>query len=152
MNGSPYSGTGYFKFAVVDSAGTTSYWSNDDTSAAGSEPTYAVELWVSGGLFNVLLGDTSLTNMTQALSAGQQQRVALAATLSPRPSLIVLDEPTIGQDWAHLVQVMDFLADLNQAGQTILLITHDERLVKRYASRVLTLQRGQVRQQADCTF
>jgi hypothetical protein len=70
VNGSPYNGSGYFKFAVVDSVGSTSYWSNDGTSAAGSEPGGGVELAVSGGLFNVLLGDTSLTNMTQALSAG----------------------------------------------------------------------------------
>jgi hypothetical protein len=70
VGGSPYDGTGYFKFAVVDSAGSTSYWSNDGSSVAGSEPANAVELTVVSGLFNVLLGDTSLPNMTQALSAG----------------------------------------------------------------------------------
>jgi hypothetical protein len=69
LDGRPFDGTGYFKFAVVDSGGTTSYWSNDGTSAGGSEPTNAVWLTVAGGLFNVLLGDTSLTNMTQAMSA-----------------------------------------------------------------------------------
>jgi hypothetical protein len=69
VNGSPYNGTGYFKFAVVEGAGSTSYWSNDGTSTAGSEPANAVQLTVTGGLFNVLLGDTSLTGMTGTLSA-----------------------------------------------------------------------------------
>jgi N-acetylneuraminic acid mutarotase len=62
--GSPYTGTGYFKFAVVDAAGTTSYWSNDGTSSGGSEPTEGVQLVVAEGLFHVMLGDTNLTNMT----------------------------------------------------------------------------------------
>lgn len=77
---------------------------------------------------------------TQALSVGQQQRVALAATLATIPSLLILDEPTAGQDWAHLTRVMDGVARLNRAGQTVLLITHERRLVERYASRVWRLE------------
>ena len=68
VTGSPYSGTGYFKFAVVDAAGTTSYWSNDGTSSGGGQPTASVALVVAGGQFTVLLGDTTLTGMTQALT------------------------------------------------------------------------------------
>ncbi len=64
VGGTAYTGTGYFKFAVVDAAGTTSYWSNDGSSTGGGKPAAAVQLAVSGGLFNVLLGDTGLTNMT----------------------------------------------------------------------------------------
>jgi hypothetical protein len=67
VGGSPYDDTGYFKFAVVNAAGTTTYWSNDGTSSG--EPSNAVPLTVAEGLFNVLLGDTALTNMTQPLSA-----------------------------------------------------------------------------------
>ncbi|MBN1137886.1 MAG: hypothetical protein JXM73_14955 [Anaerolineae bacterium] len=63
VGGAAYTGTGYFKFAVVNQAGTTTYWSNDGTSVGGSEPTAAVELTVNNGLFSVLLGDTALTNM-----------------------------------------------------------------------------------------
>ena len=66
VDGAAYDGTGYFKFAIVNAAGDTTYWSNDGT--ASGEPTNAVSLTVSNSLFNVLLGDTSLTNMT-ALSA-----------------------------------------------------------------------------------
>ena len=80
---------------------------------------------------------------TQALSVGQQQRTALAATVSPRPELVILDEPTTGQDWGHLSKVMDSVAGQNRAGQTVLLITHDERLVERYANRVWKISQGQ---------
>ena len=69
VDGSPYDGTGYFKFAIVDAAGTTTYWSNDGTGTGGGEPNGGTPLPVLGGLFNVLLGDTALTNMTQALDA-----------------------------------------------------------------------------------
>jgi hypothetical protein len=69
VGGTPYNGSGYFKFAVVNAAGDTSYWSNDGTSSAGSEPTAYVQLVISDGLFSLLLGDTTLGGMTQALSA-----------------------------------------------------------------------------------
>jgi len=81
---------------------------------------------------------------SQTLSVGQQQRTALAATLSLHPTLLILDEPTVGQDWGHLVQMMDFLSGLNRVGQAILLITHDRRLVERYASRVWEIVEGRV--------
>jgi len=65
----PYTGTGYFKFAVVNATGNIAYWSNDGSSAGGSEPATAVQLTVNGGLFGVLLGDTTLEGMTQTLTA-----------------------------------------------------------------------------------
>jgi energy-coupling factor transporter ATP-binding protein EcfA2 len=80
----------------------------------------------------------------QALSAGQQQRTALAATLALRPRLLILDEPTMGQDWDHLSRLMDYLVHLYHGGQTILLITHDDRLICRYAQRIVRLADGRV--------
>ena len=80
----------------------------------------------------------------QGLSSGQQQRTALAAVLSLKPGLIILDEPTLGQDWRHLSAFMDLLVRLNQAGNTILLITHDYKLVHRYARRILLLREGRI--------
>ena len=62
--GSPYTGTGYFKFALVDAVGTTTYWSNDSSSSGGGEPTGGVSLPVADGQFQVFLGDTGLVNMT----------------------------------------------------------------------------------------
>ncbi|MBN1318953.1 MAG: hypothetical protein JXA42_25955 [Anaerolineales bacterium] len=65
----PYTGDGFFKFAVVNVDGDTTYWSNDGTSAGGLEPTTVVQLDVSGGIFSVLLGDTDVDGMTEALTA-----------------------------------------------------------------------------------
>lgn len=79
-----------------------------------------------------------------ALSVGQQQRAALASVLSLDPALLVLDEPTMGQDWGSLSRMMDFLTRLNGHGQAILLITHDYKLVCRYAERILMLEDGKV--------
>src|ERR1700730_5048650 len=62
-----FTGPGQFKLALVNAAGTTTYWSNDGTSAAGSQPTNAVSLTVSKGLYSVLLGDTTIANMTVAI-------------------------------------------------------------------------------------
>lgn len=59
-----FTGTGQFKFALVNGTGATTYWSNDGTSTAGSQPSSAVSLPVSSGLFSVHLGNISLTNMT----------------------------------------------------------------------------------------
>ena len=62
--GSPFTGSGSFRFAFVDSTATTTYWSNDGTSTAGSEPTAAVTVTVDDGFYSVYLGDDSVTNVT----------------------------------------------------------------------------------------
>jgi hypothetical protein len=59
-----FDGSGQFKFALVDGTATTTFWSNDGTSVAGSEPTAAVTLAVAKGLYSVLLGNATLPNMT----------------------------------------------------------------------------------------
>ena len=64
VGSSNFNSTGQFKFALVDTNGSTTYWSNDGTSTGGSEPTNAVPLGVSNGLYSVLLGDTAIANMT----------------------------------------------------------------------------------------
>ncbi|MBN1516680.1 right-handed parallel beta-helix repeat-containing protein [Candidatus Sumerlaeota bacterium] len=61
-NGTPFDGTGYFKFALVNQNGQTTYWSNDSTSVTGSEPSGYIESQVIDGFFNVAIGDT-LTGM-----------------------------------------------------------------------------------------
>ncbi|HZJ14595.1 MAG TPA: SGNH/GDSL hydrolase family protein [Chthoniobacteraceae bacterium] len=63
VDGVNFDGAGHLKFALVDAAGTTTYWSNDGTSVGGTEPVASVSLTVSKGLYSVLLGDTSLPNM-----------------------------------------------------------------------------------------
>lgn len=64
VNGTNFNGSGLFKFALVNGGGNVSLWSNDGTSVGGSEPASVVSIAVAGGLFTVLLGDTSLNNMT----------------------------------------------------------------------------------------
>ena len=64
VSGADFTGTGQFKFAMVSSSGATTYWSNDGTSTAGSQPAAAVALTVQGGLYQVLLGDATVPNMT----------------------------------------------------------------------------------------
>jgi hypothetical protein len=60
VQGSTFDGTGYFKFAIVNNAGNITLWSNDGTSAGGSEPTGSVTVTVNEGIFNVMIGDPSL--------------------------------------------------------------------------------------------
>jgi len=64
VNGNGFNGPGQFKFALVSANGGTTFWSNDGTSAGGSEPTNAVAVTVDKGFYSVLLGDTNLSNMT----------------------------------------------------------------------------------------
>jgi len=78
------------------------------------------------------------------LSIGQQQRTTLAACLALRPRLVILDEPTLGQDWGHMQKLMDFLTHLNRQGTAILLITHDYKLVHRYARQVFLMDSGRI--------
>jgi energy-coupling factor transport system ATP-binding protein len=79
-----------------------------------------------------------------ALSVGQQQRTTLAACLSLRPRLLILDEPTLGQDWGHLQRLMQYLQTLNLHGTTILLISHDYKLVHHFAHRVILMKNGRI--------
>ncbi|MDI9885634.1 ABC transporter ATP-binding protein [Streptomyces sp. HNM0645] len=78
------------------------------------------------------------------LSGGERQRVAAARALINRPAVLLADEPTGALDSHAGEQTMDLLLDLNQIGQTLLLVTHDERMAARCASRVITFADGRV--------
>ena len=77
------------------------------------------------------------------LSGGQQQRVAVARAVVAKPSLILADEPTGNLDSAHGEEVMNLLEGLNQAGTTIIMVTHSQR-DSEYAQRVIRLFDGQI--------
>jgi putative ABC transport system ATP-binding protein len=79
-----------------------------------------------------------------ALSGGERQRVAVARALMNRPALLLADEPTGALDSHAGEQVMDLLLDLNQIGQTLLLVTHDQAMATRCASRVVELADGRI--------
>lgn len=78
------------------------------------------------------------------LSGGQRQRVAIARAIVNRPVLLLADEPTGALDTRSGEQVLDLLRDLNRAGQTIVLVTHDPRLAARCARRTVRIVDGAV--------
>ena len=79
-----------------------------------------------------------------ALSHGQKRRVAIAAILVLEPELLILDEPTAGQDYYHYNEMMQFLRKLNQSGITILMITHDMHLMLEHTERTVVLKQGKI--------
>jgi len=89
------------------------------------------------------IGDRRNTYPAQ-LSGGERQRVAVARALMNRPAILLADEPTGALDTRAGEQVMDLLLDLNQIGHTLLLVTHDQQLATRCASRVIDFVDGQI--------
>ena len=79
-----------------------------------------------------------------ALSYGQKKRVTIASILVYDPEMIILDEPTAGQDLGHYTEIMDFLKDVNSRGVTILMITHDMHLMLEYCERSVVLLDGRI--------
>lgn len=77
-----------------------------------------------------------------ALSFGQKKRVTIASILAINPEVIILDEPTAGQDFKHYTEIMEFLKELNQKGVTIIMITHDMHLMLEYTDRAIVLADG----------
>ncbi len=76
------------------------------------------------------------------LSKGQRQRLAVAAVLAMGPDILVVDEPTTGQDYRSITGIMSLLCALQQQGKTILIITHDMTLVAEYCQRVVAFRDG----------
>lgn len=79
-----------------------------------------------------------------ALSYGQKKRVTIASILVLGPDVLVLDEPTAGQDQRNYTEIMDFLDELQQKGHTIVMITHDMQLMLDYSDRAVVVMDGQV--------
>ena len=79
-----------------------------------------------------------------SLSIGQKQRVAVASVLVMEPRILILDEPTTGQDEKTLAPFMQLVSALNQEGMTVLMITHDMDVAMRYASRLIVMANGSI--------
>ena len=91
------------------------------------------------------LGVADRRNLYPAvLSGGERQRVGVARALMNRPALLLADEPTGALDSRAGEQVMDLLIDLNQIGQTLLIVTHDPHLATRCANRLVEMADGRV--------
>ncbi|MDD1370834.1 ABC transporter ATP-binding protein, partial [Bacillus sp. MHSD17] len=80
----------------------------------------------------------------QALSYGQKKRVTIASVLTTNPKLIILDEPTAGQDYYHYKQFMTFIRELAAKGISFIFITHDMNLALEYADRAIVLHEGEI--------
>lgn len=78
-----------------------------------------------------------------ALSYGQKKRVTIASILVLDPKVLILDEPTAGQDYHHYSEIMEFLKELNAQGVTIIMITHDMHLMLEYTPRAIAIAGGQ---------
>lgn len=78
-----------------------------------------------------------------ALSYGQKKRVTIASMLVLDPKILILDEPTAGQDFRHYTDIMEFLVEINKLGVTIIMITHDMHLMQEYTPRAIVLADGQ---------
>ena len=77
-----------------------------------------------------------------ALSFGQKKRVTIASVLVLEPQILILDEPTAGQDYHHYTEIMEFLKSLNSQGVTILMITHDMHLMLEYTPHAIVISGG----------
>ena len=78
-----------------------------------------------------------------ALSYGQKKRVTIASILAINPQVIILDEPTAGQDYKHYTEFMEFIKELSAQGISIILITHDMQLTLEYCNRAVVLSGGE---------
>ena len=79
-----------------------------------------------------------------ALSFGQKKRVTIASILVLKPDMIILDEPTAGQDYRHYTDIMEFLGEINRQGITVVMITHDMHLMLEYAERAVVFSNGTI--------
>ena len=77
-----------------------------------------------------------------ALSFGQKKRVTIASMLALDPKVLILDEPTAGQDYHHYTEIMEFLKSLNDQGVTIIMITHDMHLMLEYTPHAIVISDG----------
>ena len=83
-------------------------------------------------------------NYPKELSGGEQQRVALARALVNNPKTIIADEPTGNVDPALAREIMELLIEINKMGTTVIVITHDQKLVDEFNKRVIALRGGQI--------
>ena len=85
-----------------------------------------------------------------ALSYGQKKRVTICSILVLEPEMMILDEPTAGQDYRNYTRIMEFLKSLNERGITIVMITHDMHLMLEYADRSIVFSDGRIIADMSC--
>ena len=78
------------------------------------------------------------------LSHGQKRLLSVATMLTLGQDILILDEPTFGQDFKSSTNLLNFLKSLNEEGKTIIMITHDMSLVEKYANKVVVMNKGKI--------
>ena len=78
------------------------------------------------------------------LSLGDRRKVAVASIVAMRPQVLIFDEPLTGQDYKGRYELVNFAAELHQAGHTVIMISHDMELVAKYTQRTLVVGKGQL--------
>ncbi len=100
-------------------------------------------------VFNLVGLSGKMDKFPDELSGGEQQRVALARALVHSPQLIIADEPTGNIDPEMSVEMMELLAAINSVGVTVVVVTHEHELARRFDKRIITIDHGEV--VSDCT-
>ena len=78
------------------------------------------------------------------LSKGERQRLTMGSIIAMDPDIVIVDEPTTGQDWRETIWIMDLLKKINDEGKTVIIITHNMEIVCSYCNRVLAMRHGKV--------
>jgi energy-coupling factor transport system ATP-binding protein len=78
------------------------------------------------------------------VSKGERQRIAIASVLAMRPKILIIDEPTTGQDYGQSKEIMDLINELNKEGITVIVISHNMRLIAEYTKRVIVFFQGRI--------
>ena len=95
-----------------------------------------------------VLGEMGLAGLEEEmpfqLSRGQRQRLAVASVLAMEPSILIIDEPTTGQDWKESTALMELVRELNENGHTCIVTTHNMNLVSLFARRVIVMRQAKV--------
>jgi energy-coupling factor transporter ATP-binding protein EcfA2 len=95
-----------------------------------------------------VLGEMGLSGLEEEmpfqLSRGQRQRLAVASVLAMEPSILIIDEPTTGQDWKESIALMELVRELNENGHTCIVTTHNMNLASLFARRVIVMRQAKI--------
>jgi cell division transport system ATP-binding protein len=95
--------------------------------------------------------ESKINMVPQRLSGGEQQRVALARALVNDPKILLADEPTGNLDEANKNQILNIFKEANVRGTTVIVATHDRRLIENSHKRLVTLSKGEIVEQVEKT-
>ena len=97
---------------------------------------------------NEIINDVGLDRYRKVwpkyLSKGERQRLTMGSIIAMDPDVVIVDEPTTGQDWRETIWIMDLLKKINDEGKTVIIITHNMEIVCSYCNRVLAMRYGKV--------